>query len=405
MSADLARAIKTASQSLKHVLRPRFSQVGIDDRTVTFTNLVGSFRLDTGEIVKVRPKTDHGQDWAGSVARLLTPNTRVGITGSSHSRRRESGADSALAVAIRIEYGRRLERALRSDGPVQAYERVSETTHRLRGRLQVTDWLRTAALKPTDFPVVRDELTIHNDFARAMALVAEAFARSTASPQLASKLHRLASNMTVGESIPARVNPAVTSRDLPPQWAKFDTAWDIARSFLNNRSLMGGPGRWHGFEVSVEPWPLLEELLQRALQTIVRQGLVPGVVNVPPKNRYGLLRGTSGLTVEPDGVVMGDGRTLASFEAKYTTKVRERDHVFQAVTTAAVLQSPLAVLVYPGDEGVHVEDVAGHNGNPGHLATLGLGMYRYGGLASDIENAKKIADAMVTNRLVIDPGA
>ena len=403
LSADLAHTIKTATQSLNNVLRPRLSPVRIDDRTVTFTNLVGSFRLDTGEIVRVRPKTDPGQEWAESVARLLTPSTRVAITGSAHSRQRESSVDSALAAAIRVEYRRRLERALRSEGPVQAYEQVTETTHRLRGRLRVSDWVRTAVLAPSSFPVVRHDLTIHNDFARAMALVAEAFARSTSSPPLASKLHRLASDMVIGEAIPTAADPAVASRNLPPQWAGFGPAWDIARSFLKNRSLMGGPGRWHGLEVSVEPWPLLEELLHRAIQVVVRQGLAPGAVNVPPKARYGLLAGESGLAVEPDGVVMGNGRTLASFEAKYTTKISDRNHVYQAVTTAAVLQSPLAVLVYPGDEGVGVEPVAGHQGRPGHLATIGLGMFSYSGSASDLANAKKIANVMAGHRLVVGP--
>ena len=73
------------------------------------------------------------------------------------------------------------------------------------------------------------------------------------------------------------------------------------------------------------------------------------------------------------------GVVVATFEAKYTSPTTERirTHAFQALTTAAALQAPLAVLVYPTDfEGVSW-DLTGFTTQPQRLVAVGLDMYGY----------------------------
>jgi hypothetical protein len=134
-----------------------------------------------------------------------------------------------------------------------------------------------------------------------------------------------------------------------------------------------------GLEVAVEPWPLLETLLERSLEAVERAsaGMVFGA-----KKKYPILKmgDTVAGEVEPDGILRnGAGRVVATFEAKYTLPGLHPsdEHRYQALATAAVLHSPIAVLVYPGIESPKIYDVQGFNGQPAQLATIGLDLYGY----------------------------
>lgn len=383
-----------AMPALNEQLAPRLRQYRVDGDSVTLSNLIGSFTLPGGGIAEVAPKI-RTDDWTTAVIHLLSSDTRLAVAGSQRSRSSQRRDD--LSAALALEYARRLERALRRDGPLQAYERKHDTIRRWSGRLDVTRWMRLVVLDPARFPMSRDELSVSNDYTRGLSVIAGLLSRSAAGGELASRLRRLQANVVPGQPIPSFVDPSVARRRLPAQWAAYAPAWDIAAALLRNRSVVGDPGHATGLEVAVEPWPLLETLLERALRVVAER--TPGL-SLEPKRTHPLLltSSTGGVAqgVEPDGVLRwSDGRVAAAFEAKYSGgETPKRDHVFQALTTAAALDSPLSVLVYPGKFAESTFEVVGFHGRPVRLVALGIDMFAYRAGSGDTERADALERAI-----------
>jgi hypothetical protein len=104
------------------------------------------------------------------------------------------------------------------------------------------------------------------------------------------------------------------------------------------------------------------------------------------QGRVNLLRpiapSTPSFSPKPDGRLYEDGRLMASFEAKYSpfsggSLDGIRDHIYQAVGTAAACGAPLSILVYPGAFAPQVWDVPGLHGTPRRLIAVGLGLFRW----------------------------
>lgn len=374
---ETAEMVADAVRGLAPILRPRISQVTRDDGVVTVKNLVGSVRVSDGTVLEIEPKVPVDVAWPYAVVQLLDENSRISVTGSQRSSRGTARPD--LTAVIAFEYARRLERAILREGPIQVFERQEYTSRRLNGRLDIGRYARDSWRDPTLFRVRRDELTVANDFARGFSLVAHAFRRSVADASLVSRLIRLESAVIPGLPLPGYIDPSVGRRRIPAQWASYRPAWDIAAAVLLNRSIVNDPGHNVGLEVAVEPWLLLETLLQRTLAAVER---LSGDLVSRTKRAYPLLEleGDTAGEVSPDGVLEdGSGRIVATFEAKYTRSSPhpKEEHRYQALTAAAVLGSPLAVLVYPGSDSMKIYDVQGFNGQPARLATVGLDMYSY----------------------------
>jgi hypothetical protein len=384
---DVLRAeLLAARVALRKDLAPRLEQLVVGENTATLQNLVGSFRLPRGDVVDVLPKVDGGRDWSEAVVQLLTADTRISITGSRRSRATPRRND--LTYAIALEYARRLEMAIRHAGPIEVYERHHLLSHRLRGHLNVSKWMRTALLDPTRFPVSVDELSGANDFSRALSVVAGQLGRSIPSGELSAQLRRLQSEVIPGQATPSHAPSAVSRRMLPAQWSTYRPAWDLAVALLRNHSIIGDAGRSIGLEVAIEPWPLLETLLTRALHGVARDT----GMDVAPKTNHPLLRrmdGAIATRVVPDGALQFEGRTVATFECKYTVPgATPRDsHAHQALATAAALGAPVAVLVYPNDEPALSYRVEGFQGRPANLITVGLSMYSYRRTSGDEDRA------------------
>lgn len=376
VSPELGGELSTAVANLEGELRPRMPQLSYDGRTARLQNLVGSFRVPSGLIVEVAPKTGPKDSWAASVVQLLEPDTRLSVTGSQRSS--TSARQDSLSLAIALEYARRLEAALRRDGPLDVYERHQMSSRRLRGKLDVTSWVKSAVVDPTVFPLSRDDMTVSNDFTKGMSLVAGWLARALPGGQIASRLRRLQTAVIPGHAVPTYVDPAVALRHLPNQWRRYKPAWDIAAPLLRNRSAIGDPGRAAGLEVAVEPWPLLETLLTRSLRAIEREH--DEYAFARKRNHSLLVQGSKHrLGVEPDGMLLFGGSVAATFECKYTVPgpTPSETHAHQALATAAALGSPVSVLVYPGDEPVTAYDVVGFHGTPVRLMTVGLSLFSY----------------------------
>lgn len=393
-----ADEVRAAVDGLKNVLRPRLSQLDAGPGGLTTVkNLLGSVRLPSGGTLQIQPRQTARERWTESVAQLLDGDTRIAVSGSQRSSHSPNRND--LVTAVALEYSNRLAAALHRTGPIEAYRRERLLSHRLNGHLRTSRWLRTTWLKPAIFPIERDSYTTSNDFSQGLAKVAAILAVSARNATVTARLRNLERQLLPGEPPPMIVNPAIASRRMPIQWSAYQPAWDIAAAVLRNTSVVGDPGTVNGLEVAVEPWPLLETLLVRTLRAF---GHLSGEYEFVPKRKYPVLthqdpagagHAIHARSVEPDGLLLRNSQPLISFEAKYTTSTSppERDHVFQALTTAAALGASLAVLVYPGDEQAMIYDVCGFSGVPRHLATIGLSMFAYTRSTGDIVRARQIA--------------
>lgn len=381
VSAERLQDLRVGAARLSEQLRPTIRQFNVDVLGASFGNVVGSFSLPSGDVVEVAPKARVGE-WTTAVVHLLSESTRLAVTGSQRSR--PSARNDDLTAALALEYARRLERALRKDGPMMVYERKHEVSRKWRGRLDVTSWVRANVVDPTRFPMAHDELSVLNDFTRGFSVVAGLLSRSAAGSEVASRLRRIQNSVIPGSPVPAFVNPAAARRRLPPQWASYAPAWDIAAPILRSQSVVGDPGRATGLEVAVEPWRLLETLLERGIAALAASD---HELQFEPKATYPLLTDVMGVIstvndtfprgVEPDGLLkQADGRILATFEAKYSNRPK-REHVFQSLATAAALSSPLAILVYPWAEAPRRFEVTGFHGHPASLATVGVDLFGY----------------------------
>ena len=392
-----------ASKVLRRDLAPRLSQIALGDGTVTLQNLVGSFRLGWDNAVRVSPKIGQVSGWSDAVVQLLEPTTRISVTGSRRSSTSPRPHD--LTAALALEFARRLERAVRQAGPIEVYERHDLSTRRPNGHLNISRWVRGAILDPATFPVSRDELSSANDFTRGLSVVAGQLSRSAVSSDLSSRLRRLQSAVIPGHPLPIHVSPSIARRALPAQWAKYRPAWDLAAALLRNHSVFGDPGRSIGLEVAVEPWPLLETLLSRTLATL--SALNP--LYVVPKSQHSLLHhkdGSVATSVIPDGALRSDnGKVIATFECKYTAPRQTPldSHVHQALTTAAALEAPIAVLVYPNDEPPKTYSIPSFHGRPATLVTVGLSLFSYTRGSGEVERATLIRSILDDHQLMPTP--
>lgn len=393
-----------AIQGLATTLKPRITQVSSSADVVEVKNFIGSVRMSDGTVLEVEPKVPVNGLWAHSVVQLLREDSRISVTGSQRSR--SGGARRDLTAVIAFEYARRLERALSKDGPLQVFERHERTSRRLNGKLDIGAYVRRTWRDPVLFPIRRDDLTVANDFARGLSLVSHSFRRSVTDVELSARLRRLESAVIPGHPLPGHLNPSAASRQMPAQWAAYRPAWDIAAAVLRNRSLINDPGHSVGLEVAVEPWPLLETLLERSLDAVERWS--SSTLRSVPKKRYPILMSGDSLAgeVEPDGVLENaSGQVVAAFEAKYTQPGPhpKEEHRYQALATAAVLHAPLAVLVYPGTEAPKIYNVQGFNRQPARLATIGLDLYGYqrdSGAAHRAEDITRLI-ATATNHIAL----
>ena len=295
-----------------------------------------------------------------------------------------------------------LRRALHRDGPLLVIHRQHDRLSVFKGKLHASEYLRAAIWKPHVFPTAFDVLSPDNDFSRAMAFVARLLATSTTNSSVRSSLFESATALRPGYAEDVRVDPSVALRPFPEQWGIYRPAWSIAVTVLTRTSLLRASGQHHGVEVAIEAWPLLERLLERALDDAagIAQAAGRSLFRVPKGSTPLLVLPSEGgptRSVEPDGELVEDGRTVATFEAKYAARGAAWPvdaHVFQALTTAAACRSPLAVLVYPERFPPVWWDLAGFHGTPMNLAAIGLGLFSYRRGTGDCERGQLLLEML-----------
>jgi hypothetical protein len=393
--ADL---IRQAADRLTSQLRPRVRLFHEEAGAFTIRNVVGGIRLDDTTMLEVAPKVDATEDWVRAVLDLLVGHDRIDIGGERLAgiapRRPE------LLDVLASAYATRLQRALRRDGPLVVIERRRDRVRVYKGKLQATAYLRDASWRPHVFPTSFDVLSADNEYSRAMALVARMLASAASSFAVSASLLQSAAALRPGYEEEVRVDPTVVSRPFPEQWGVYRPAWSIVIAVLSRTSLLAASGQHRGVEVAIEVWPLLERLLERSLDDATRAAQSAGrsLARVPKAPTSLLVAPSEGgkpRGVEPDGWLVENGRTVATFEAKYSARLSrwpDDAHVFQALTTAAACDSPLAVLVYPESFAPVWWDVEGFHGTPANLVAVGLGLFSYRRASGDRKRGELILD-------------
>jgi hypothetical protein len=386
---DIAQSVRRRLIALEQELRPRISFLAGGSDLPVVQNLVGSVQVSTNLVLDIEPKTQPGQDWAGSLLDLIR-DERVHFGGET--RQAELTSRKVLPDAFAKIYADQLSAAVRSDGPLMLLRHRHVSKGRLAGRLDVSRWVTKRITHPESFPQQETVLTADNEFTAAMAWVADALAVRGSDPQVHSLLRSTARALRPGLPELTHVDPGVAFKAIPPQWRAYGAAWETAKAVLRRLSPLHRSGLLHGLSLAIEPWPLLETLLHRALQAAAVQAQAEGIdmhasrhsihrllTPMGPSTSSPLSRVHTLRSVEPDGSLRVGSQVVATFEAKYSvpTYTRTRAHFFQAISTAAALGSPLAVLIYPERSSPIVWETTGFHGHPRAVVAIGLDMYGY----------------------------
>ena len=392
MDSHTTQAIRRRLIALESELMPRLGFVRGDNAQPVVQNLVGSVQVSHDLVLDIEPKTEPGQDWAHAVVDLLV-NEPVAF--EAYTTEAEKTHRNILPDAFARLYVNQLDRALRREGPLAVLVPEHAVRPRLAGRLDVTRWVTSSLTRPHMFPQRRTVLTVDNDYTSAMAWVCEALAVRCSDPSVGSRLRSVAARLRPGLPAHTTVDPGVALRPIPPQWRAYEPAWLTACAVLTRISPVHRSGFLEGLGLAVEPWPLLETLLHRSLHAAAALGIEEGLpLRAQGHSRHELLTPEPGNDdaalrrmhrihtrrgVEPDGSLWSDGTLLATFEAKYVVPNRKntRQHIFQAMTTAGALDSPLVVLVYPEPSEPVVWMTHGFDGRPARLIAVGLDMFAY----------------------------
>lgn len=376
--------LRAAIERLRAQVRPRFSLLAEEAGKFRLTNVIGTVDVGGGLIIEVAPKVPTNSDWTTAVVSLLTGREGVDIAGE-----RQAGTSrlhNKLLDAVSGAYLARLERAFRQEGPIMLMERHTTELPLLQGKLDVTKWARTALWRPHIFPVTRTQLAQDNPFTQGLVLVANTLANASSSQRTKTGLRALARDLAAGVADGVAVSPGLASRSLPEQWSAYKPAWALATAVLSKSSLLGPTGRHAGVGLAIEAWPLLETLLERTLQAVERVGKRSArQFSCRMQGQGRLLKALgpkpqTGFDPQPDGRLFESGKLVASFEAKYTmfdSTAPQREHTYQALSTAAACGAPLAVLTYPGRFSPLVWEVSGFNGTPSHLVAVGMDMFKW----------------------------
>lgn len=351
--------LQRARGDLTRRLRPRRPPFEDTAQGPVPRNVIGTVTLTTRTQIQVLPKVDTDGDWVEACLDLMLPE-RASIAGNRKASRLAS--KTSLESGLATIYRDRLSRALRAEGPIEVMHEEFARSESLSGRLDVEKWLTERAIGRLTFPVHRSVLDANNDFTSALALTCTVLARSADDGPTRSALLKLARDLRPNLPQPRTVNSGVLVQRLPSQWSAFEEAWSIARVVLSNTGFASRHGVLSGVEVALEPWVLLEELLDRTVRQIVqrakalgldwrseKQATIPLLDPVEPGVGT-LARLLSRRVAHPENLIVGPEGVIASFEAKYSRPrgpEQIRSHMYQLLITAAHAGSSCAVLVYP----------------------------------------------------------
>ena len=393
-------AYETVAREGERIVRDLDLKIGGVTRlpgALRFDNMIGT--IATGRaVVEVVPKTRPGENWMQSVLDLMGRRISIadGIPASETSRR-----PTFLDIIARI-FTQRLSDAVSAEGPLTTIERSEARSPMLSGRLRIEEWLRRATFDGHRFPIDRQHLSDDNPFAPTLAHVGGFLGPHLTDPKLRRDLYGTLDRLIGGQDVPDPPAGAATL-ELPEQWSGYEPAWVIAQMILKQRSRFGRRPQAHGMSLVIEPWPLLERLLERTLHALAADLTRDGVAHqARPQSGVHFLKATGtgedARRLHPDCVLLREGKSVVNFEAKYRNYERtgapRREESYQAITAARALGTPLAVLVYPNAMETRVFEVLKPGDAPRHLAVMGLDLFGYRRGSGEMERAHALRKAL-----------
>ena len=399
--APLYESLAREGERLARELDLNFGGVTRLAGRLRFDNMIGTISTRQS-VLEVAPKTRPGEDWIPAVLDLMGGHAAA-LSGEVSAS--ESAKTRGLLSLLSLIYTRRLGEALSAEGPLTTIESRAERSSMLTGRLRVEEWALRAAYEGHVFPVDRQHLTIQNAYARTLGYVGQLLAPHLDEPRARRQLAESVDALTDGREIES--SPANASHlDLPEQWRAYESAWAIAQMILRRTSRFGTRPQAHGLSFVIEPWQLLEELLERTVQALAVDLTRGGILHVArAQNDTAFLvqietEGAKGRHVHlrPDCVLYREGSPVISFEAKYRDYARtggpRREESYQAITAARALGTKLAVLIYPNGIETRVFEVRTPANAPRHLAVVGLDLFAYRRGAGEVESAQKLKTSL-----------
>ena len=363
-----------------------------------FDNMIGTIATPRATL-EISPKTRPGQDWLQSVLDLLDDRPVVIAEDLSAS---DSASQSTFADLIAQIYAGRLSRALATDGTITTIEPEFARSNMLSGRLRVGEWTQRAAYDGHIFPVDRQILTTRNAYSATLSYVGQSLSQHLRNPSVRRKLADAVAELCGGREVHEPPANAV-GLILPDQWGAYLPAWELAQMVLKQRYRFGRRSQPYGMSLAIEPWILLERLLERTLTVLARQmgKTGPSFTSRPQRNTMflsGKMRDDRRRHLTPDCVLMKDGLPIVNFEAKYRdyerTRAPLRSESYQAITAGRALGTSLAVLVYPNACEAEIFNVRKTGHPPEELATIGLDLFGYRRGVGELERAERLGSLL-----------
>ncbi|QOS67358.1 hypothetical protein GS424_012635 [Eggerthella guodeyinii] len=343
-------------------------------------NMIGVLSLKDGTLIEIAPKIQ-ASSWEQAVLGLIDSKTRFYISTTKRASR-EQDFRPTLTEVLAMAYSNLLHRAVLKEGPMLSYERERRSSSKLSGRLNLSKWIARASIDPAHFDITKDELKSDNEFSRAMCAVAERILTSNVTPATKRHLQRAIREMRPDCPRSFSANSSITERLFPEQWPGYRQAWEMASAFIRGGLFKSGSfGTEFGVEVAVEPWPMLETLLERCLKWICSEAHYADRYETQKSRR--ILKGCN-RSVKPDGLLIRNGKIIACIDAKYKTSKLLRDDLYQAIATAATFKAPISILVYPDDAPMQLYPTT-ISDHPKAVATVGINMFSYS-IAANLEN-------------------
>lgn len=381
MPKEIYESLAVEAERVAFELRLRIGGVTRLAGALRFDNMIGTIATPRGSI-EIAPKTRPGQNWLRSVVDLFDERPVSLADDVPASDRRSTTTFREMIANI---YARRLSRALLAEGPITTIEAERHRSSMLSGRLRVEEWIRTVAYAPHIFPVERQSLTRVNAFSQTLAHVAEILMPAIADPVLRRQLQSAVDQLTDGRDVSGPAPDAI-DLPLPDQWGAYLPAWTIAQLVLKRLSPMGERPSAHGISFAIEPWVLLERLLERTL-TSLSSMLTTESVRFTSKAQVqrtflaGKLNDNRKRVLYPDCILLRDGMPFVNFEAKYRdyglANAPKRAESYQALTAGRALGTSIAVIVYPNANDPEILDVLERGHRPDTLAVMGLNLFDY----------------------------
>lgn len=353
------RTISVRGQMLRTQLGLRVDPLRLDDRPdgpcLRSTGIAGTLRLGRVEL-DVAPK--HVAD--GSSARwrrsLLAMVERAARRRGafSVSDRLDLGAGS-FADHFAFTFAIALEHALRRE-PIRLYATSREEAPVLRGRLLVTQQLRSSITKPHLLACEVDRLDPDNPVNRLLRWAGGRLLLLASDGRVRRSLsHHLSKLPDVASTKPPFPFRAV----LPRQFAHYEAAVDLALALTRAEGphSYGAAGAGAGYVLGTER--LFEQVIERSLVSIAAHSST-WEVRAQHRERFAHpVRGNRGSEFfsKPDNVVRIDGTTRLVVDAKYkrfedateeeTGSRPTNADLYQMAAAAVAHQCSRALLVYP----------------------------------------------------------